>query len=270
MNPRTKRLINLGIILVTFGIVLYIVLSDPSLPNALKSLTNLRIQHIAVLLLCWALYVLGDAVSIWYCLRRQGYKLSLPYVYFTSICCQYYCGITPGATGGQPMQIYYIHKKGVPTGIASSALIVHFFCFQRPDPADNAVRGRLSLNDGRVQDNLNIGIAPSCNLNDITDSRTGGGGDNTQAPDKGRNGLFIGRIEHSLLQELLFQLFEAFRQCANAVTDDLVGVELVASCLCVYIHGAGNNDLITVLHVKRKPPSTACEHDAGQRPGGIF
>ena len=130
MNPRTKRLINLGIILVTFGIVLYIVLSDPSLPNALKSLTNLRIQHIAVLLLCWALYVLGDAVSIWYCLRRQGYKLSLPYVYFTSICCQYYCGITPGATGGQPMQIYYIHKKGVPTGIASSALIVHFFCFQ--------------------------------------------------------------------------------------------------------------------------------------------
>ena len=147
---------------------------------------------------------------------------------------------------------------------------VHFFCFQRPDPADNAVRGRFSLNDGRVQDNLNIGIAPSCNLNDITDSRTGGGGDNTQAPDKGRNGLFIGRIEHSLLQELLFQLFKAFGQCANAVTDDLVGVELVASCLCVYIHGAGNNDLITVLHVKRKPPSTACEHDAGQRPGGIF
>lgn len=130
MKPRTKRLINLAIILITFAIVLFIVLSDKDLPTALGKLRNLDLRHILVLLLCWALYVLGDAVSIWYCLRRQGYKLSLPYVYFTSICCQYYCGITPGATGGQPMQIYYIHKRGVPTGVASSALIVHFFCFQ--------------------------------------------------------------------------------------------------------------------------------------------
>ncbi len=130
MKPRIKRLINLAIILGTFTIVLIIVLSDEDLPEAMRNLKNLDLRHILMLLLCWALYVLGDAVSIWYCLRRQGYKLSLPYVYFTSVCCQYYCGITPGATGGQPMQVYYIHKRGVPTGVATSALIVHFFCFQ--------------------------------------------------------------------------------------------------------------------------------------------
>ena len=85
-----------------------------------------------------------------------------------------------------------------------------------------------------------------------------------------RDGLFVGFIKHTLLQQLFFELFEAFGKGTHSVPNDLVCVELVASVFGIYIHCAGGNDLVAVLHVKRKPPSTACEHDAGQRPGGIF
>ncbi|MCI8497157.1 MAG: flippase-like domain-containing protein, partial [Clostridiales bacterium] len=42
----------------------------------------------------------------------------------------YYSCITPFATGGQPMQVYYYHKDGVPYGAATSVLSVKFFCYQ--------------------------------------------------------------------------------------------------------------------------------------------
>lgn len=42
----------------------------------------------------------------------------------------YYSSITPAATGGQPMQVFSMKKRGVPAGLTSSALAVKFFCWQ--------------------------------------------------------------------------------------------------------------------------------------------
>ncbi|MBQ8136156.1 MAG: flippase-like domain-containing protein, partial [Clostridia bacterium] len=42
----------------------------------------------------------------------------------------FYSNITPGASGGQPMQVYAYKKRGVPSGYASSGLAVKFFSFQ--------------------------------------------------------------------------------------------------------------------------------------------
>ena len=39
---------------------------------------------------------------------------------------KYYDGITPLATGGQPFQIYYLHKKDVPAGVATAVPLVKF------------------------------------------------------------------------------------------------------------------------------------------------
>ncbi len=39
---------------------------------------------------------------------------------------KYYDGITPLGTGGQPFQIYYLHKKKVPAGIATATPLVRY------------------------------------------------------------------------------------------------------------------------------------------------
>ncbi len=39
---------------------------------------------------------------------------------------KYYDGITPLGTGGQPFQIYYLHKKDIPAGVASAVPLVRY------------------------------------------------------------------------------------------------------------------------------------------------
>lgn len=42
----------------------------------------------------------------------------------------YYCNVTPGATGGQPMEMYCLHKYGVSVGVSGSGMAVKFIVFQ--------------------------------------------------------------------------------------------------------------------------------------------
>ena len=39
---------------------------------------------------------------------------------------KYYDGITPFSAGGQPMQIYYLHKKGISGGISSAVILIKY------------------------------------------------------------------------------------------------------------------------------------------------
>lgn len=131
MKPKSKRLLNLLLIFGTLAIVLVIGFQDNSLEETIQRLTSISVKSVILCVLLYLLYVFCDALSIWLFLRRQGYyRVGILYVYFTSIAGQFYSNITPGATGGQPMQIYYLHKRDVPTGVATSALLTRFFCFQ--------------------------------------------------------------------------------------------------------------------------------------------
>ncbi len=130
MKPRTKRLLNLVLIVAPILIILVIGFSDPDLGSAIEALSHLGLRWVLLSILAYLGFVGMDAASIHYFLRKQGYRLSFGYIYYVSVLGQYYSNITPGATGGQPMQIYYLHKQGIPTGIATSALVVRFISFQ--------------------------------------------------------------------------------------------------------------------------------------------
>ena len=130
MNSRRRKLLNYGLILVTLLIVLVVGISGQEMSGAMNALRSIGPVWVMACLLAWAVSVLCDAVSIRFYLRRQGYRISLLYAGYVAIAGNYYSNVTPGATGGQPMQIYYLSKKGVPIGIGTSALIVQFFSFQ--------------------------------------------------------------------------------------------------------------------------------------------
>lgn len=41
---------------------------------------------------------------------------------------KFYDNVTPFAVGGQPMQIYYLHKKGYSGGVSSAVVLIKYFC----------------------------------------------------------------------------------------------------------------------------------------------
>lgn len=130
MKPKTKRILNFLLIFGTLAIVLIVGFSGNDFGKALEALKTVPQFW---LLLCFAAY-LGylscEATAIHFFLRRQGCPVTLRYAFFVAIVGMYYSNITPGATGGQPMQVYYLHKRDVPVGLSTSALLVKLFSFQ--------------------------------------------------------------------------------------------------------------------------------------------
>lgn len=82
------------------------------------------------LIAVFAISVLFNALKR-YTLFKSTLKKRLPLVSLNStVVCRYYDSITPLGSGGQPFEIYYLRKKGVPVGIASGVPIASY-CLDR-------------------------------------------------------------------------------------------------------------------------------------------
>ena len=130
MKARTKKILNFALIFGTLAIVLIVSFSGQEMSGAVSALKSVAPKWIILCIVAYLLFVMMEALAVTLYLRRQGYNIHLPYVFYVSILGQYYCNVTPGATGGQPMQIYYRCKRKIPIGIGTSALTVRYFAFQ--------------------------------------------------------------------------------------------------------------------------------------------
>lgn len=115
---------------VTLGVVLYIGFSDNDIEDLAHALSSLAPAYLLLCLLSWMLYVCFDALAIHHFLRSQGQKIRFHQSLHSAITGIYYCNITPGASGGQPMQMYCLSKYGVPIGISGSGMAIKFVVFQ--------------------------------------------------------------------------------------------------------------------------------------------
>lgn len=130
MKPLTKRILNMALILGTLAIVIVMGLRDNDLPTTLETLSRMDWLNILACLGCFFCFLMAEGMSIKYFLWRQGYQITVGYALFVTIVGQYYSAITPGASGGQPLQVYHLHRRHVSTGVATSALVTRFFAFQ--------------------------------------------------------------------------------------------------------------------------------------------
>lgn len=130
MKPSIKKLLNFGFLFLTLGIVLFIGLSGNDLSELSEALRSISPEFLLLCLLGWALYVLMDALSIFFYLKQQGHPVTLWQSLHAAMTGIYYSNVTPGASGGQPLEIYVLRQYEVPIGISGSAMAVKFICFQ--------------------------------------------------------------------------------------------------------------------------------------------
>ena len=129
-KEKIKKILNFVLIFGTLAIVLLVGFRGEDFADALKALQSLSPVWVALCLAAYAVNVMCDACATWYFLRRQGYDIGPLYALHVTIVGTYYSCITPGATGGQPMQLLNLNRAGVPMGLGTSALTVKFMCFQ--------------------------------------------------------------------------------------------------------------------------------------------
>lgn len=124
MNPKLKRILSALAIILSIAAVIAIAFGNTELKNAWDTIRHLDVAWLAGLLLCWFCYTFFDALGSWFCLRKQGFHLSPFTVLGTTLIGFYYSNITPGASGGQPMQVNALRQKGIPVGNGTTVVTV--------------------------------------------------------------------------------------------------------------------------------------------------
>lgn len=130
MKPRTKKILNFAFIFGTLAVVLLVGFNGQEMSGAVEALKSIGPGWIILCILAWCSYVFFDSLGLHYFLLRQNHRIRFRSSALVTILGMYYSNITPGASGGQPMQVYYLKKRGVPIGIGTSALTVKIFSFQ--------------------------------------------------------------------------------------------------------------------------------------------
>lgn len=125
-----RNLLSLLFIAATLLLILFIAFSNNELTDAWSALFTLDLKWVLCALVGWFAYMFFDMLSLYYFLYKQKRPISLGYACYVTLTGFYYSNITPGASGGQPMQVYYLSKRGVPVPIGTSALSIKFFAQQ--------------------------------------------------------------------------------------------------------------------------------------------
>lgn len=129
-GEKRKSRFSLAVILLSVAMVVIVAFSNSELNSAGQALLALNPWWLTAALACCLGYMVMDGVGLFAFLRAQGFAIGLPSAVHLSLIGLYYANVTPGASGGQPMQAYFMNRRGIPVGVASSALAVRCFANQ--------------------------------------------------------------------------------------------------------------------------------------------
>lgn len=130
MTSKINKLISIAVILLTLAVVLFIGIQSGDFPASMRALFNMPPVYALAGVGCVFGGILMQTVSGQLALQKLNRRMSFPRLYAIMVLGEFYSFITPGASGGQPMQVFEFHRHGLPAGETMAALTQHFQCFQ--------------------------------------------------------------------------------------------------------------------------------------------
>lgn len=122
-DSRRKWIVDISIFAAVMILTFWNVLRNQDFAGMTASIRKLSVLSVAAAVFFAAAFVAGEGCMIWYLLKGIGEKTSLPRCLSYSFIGFFFSGITPSATGGQPMQLYYMKKDGNSLSSASVVLM---------------------------------------------------------------------------------------------------------------------------------------------------
>lgn len=128
---KTKKLIRnlilfFALIILTFSIIL----KDQDVSQIFNILVTVKKEYILIAIGCMCIYFLCDAINIGRTLKALKEKSTFLMNIKYSLIGFFFSSVTPAASGGQPMQIYYMHKEKISVASSTLALLINLTCVQ--------------------------------------------------------------------------------------------------------------------------------------------
>ncbi len=125
-----KTVFNAVVFCFCIGMMSYFCFSPDGLVALLNSTKQINILWLVLAIAAHLLNIFLDAVLVHLFLKSSSPEIRLKHSIKASMTGQFFCAVTPGASGGQPMQIITLNNYGIDPGKATSALVQKFLVWQ--------------------------------------------------------------------------------------------------------------------------------------------
>lgn len=128
---KTKKLIRnlilfFAIIILTFSIIF----KDQNIYEIFNILQSVKKEYILIAIMCMCFYIVCEAINIGRALKTLNEKSTFLKNIKYALIGFFFSSITPAASGGQPMQIYYMYKDKISVSSSTLALLINLTCVQ--------------------------------------------------------------------------------------------------------------------------------------------
>lgn len=130
MNKTKKYIRNFLLFAFLVWLTFYVLLKDQDMGDLFSILKTVKLPFVFAGILCMIVYFLCESLNLRRTLKALGENTSLFKCYKYTLIGFFYSSITPAASGGQPMQIYYMHKDGIKAANSTLALVMNLWSFQ--------------------------------------------------------------------------------------------------------------------------------------------
>ena len=130
MKRKSKIIKNAIIFILLIILTFYIILKDQNTGEMFQILGTVKIQYILIAVISMCIYVICEAINIGRTLKALNEKTSFFNNIKYALIGFFFSGITPAASGGQPMQIYYMYKDKISVANSTLALLINLSSMQ--------------------------------------------------------------------------------------------------------------------------------------------
>ena len=124
MNHKKQNIIfNIAVFTVIMAATCWSIFRNQDMEEVAASVKMMSMPYLVIAIALAVLYVAGEGSMICYLLKKIGEKEKLIRCIIYSFIGFFFSGITPSATGGQPMQLLYMKKDGHSVSASSVVLM---------------------------------------------------------------------------------------------------------------------------------------------------
>ena len=124
MKSRKKIIFNGVFLAVVFALTIYGVFHGEDLSSMMDAIHRADKRWLVPGIALVAFFIWGESIIIWYMMRSSGIRLKKRTCFLFSSVGFFFSCITPSASGGQPMQIYYMKKEKIPIPVSTLVLMI--------------------------------------------------------------------------------------------------------------------------------------------------
>ena len=125
-----KTLLNIALFLLLIILTFWLILKDQNTEEIMLAVDKAKKQYLLIGMVAMTIFISCEAINVRRILKGLGEKTTFFKNLKYALIGFFFSAITPAATGGQPMEIYYMHKDGISVANSTLALLVQLMSLQ--------------------------------------------------------------------------------------------------------------------------------------------